>query len=78
MDICPMIMNIGHRKLPPQFIIPNKKLDGFIDFFKDSSVNCQTDCGTKCNYCNDYAEIIGARKLTKEERLEYTSFYMEE
>lgn len=77
MDICPMIMNIGHRKLPPQFIIPNKKLDGFLEYFRDSGVNCATDCGTKCNFCNEKAEEIGARKLSKEERLEYTSFYTE-
>src|SRR5690554_2774472 len=68
MDLCPMIINIGHKKLPPQFYIPNKKLDGFLEYFRDSGVNCDTDCGVTCNFCNEFADKIGARKLTKEER----------
>jgi collagenase-like PrtC family protease len=73
MDICPMIINIGHKKLPPQVYIPNKKLDGFLDYFRDSGVNCNSDCGVKCNFCSEFADKIGARKLSKEERFEYTA-----
>lgn len=54
-EIC-NIRGIGReRKYPRHIYIDNKKLDGFIDFFKNG--NCSGNCN-KCNYCKKIADKV--------------------
>lgn len=57
-EIC-KIRGLGCERLYPRHIyIDNKKLNGFIDFFKEGK--CTGNCG-KCNYCKNVAKEVITR-----------------
>ncbi|MFH1540012.1 MAG: U32 family peptidase [bacterium] len=39
-----------------QITIDNRALDGFLDFFINTEIDCSTACGTTCDYCRKIAE----------------------
>ena len=38
--------------------LDNRKLDGFIEHFLNSKLNCFAQCGTECNYCKEYLQKV--------------------
>ena len=69
LDIVPLIPTSRGDEarilVDPPIYVDNKKLDGFLDFFRSSK--CRTDCHT-CNYCQGIAKKVV--RVTDQKRLD--------